>query len=191
MNIFVLSVNPKEAAEAHGDKHVIKMILESCQMLYTAHWIAAYPALLKERAAIYLSRAQKVLEIPSGMQTAPLRKNSSESGYRPVHIYHPCTMWVRECSGNYIWLADLALALADEYEFRWPGKVHSCKAHAKWLREHLPNIPDSPRNGFAVAMDLKYRVPNDPLGSYINFYKGSKKERNLTVYTRRSAPGFL
>ena len=29
MNIFILSINPKEAAQAHGDKHVIKMILES------------------------------------------------------------------------------------------------------------------------------------------------------------------
>jgi len=33
MNIFVLSENPKEAARMQCDKHVIKMILESAQML--------------------------------------------------------------------------------------------------------------------------------------------------------------
>jgi hypothetical protein len=39
MNIFVLSFNPKEAAEYHCDKHVVKMILETAQLLYTCHWI--------------------------------------------------------------------------------------------------------------------------------------------------------
>lgn len=39
MNIFFLSWNPKEAAESHCDKHVVKMIIESAQLLYSAHWI--------------------------------------------------------------------------------------------------------------------------------------------------------
>ncbi len=37
MNIFYLSNCPQEAAEAHNDKHCVKMILESAQMLSTAH----------------------------------------------------------------------------------------------------------------------------------------------------------
>lgn len=36
MNIFVLSENPIEAAHAHCDQHIHKMILESAQMLSTA-----------------------------------------------------------------------------------------------------------------------------------------------------------
>jgi hypothetical protein len=39
MNIFVLSLDPKECAEMHVDKHVVKMILEYCQLLCTAHWV--------------------------------------------------------------------------------------------------------------------------------------------------------
>lgn len=35
MNIFVLHDDPKIAAEMHCDKHVVKMILESAQMLCT------------------------------------------------------------------------------------------------------------------------------------------------------------
>ena len=38
MNIFILDKDPKAAAEYHCDKHVIKMILETAQMLCTAHW---------------------------------------------------------------------------------------------------------------------------------------------------------
>ena len=35
MNIFVLDYNPKKCAEYHCDKHVVKMILESAQMMCT------------------------------------------------------------------------------------------------------------------------------------------------------------
>jgi len=37
MNIFYLSKDPKEAAVQQHNKHVVKMILESAQMLCTAH----------------------------------------------------------------------------------------------------------------------------------------------------------
>ena len=37
MNIFYLHRSPKICAEMHCDKHVVKMILESGQMLSTAH----------------------------------------------------------------------------------------------------------------------------------------------------------
>jgi hypothetical protein len=39
MNIFALSPDPKQAAQMHCDKHVVKMILESAQLLYSAHWM--------------------------------------------------------------------------------------------------------------------------------------------------------
>jgi hypothetical protein len=37
MNIFYLHENPERCAEMHCDKHVVKMILESAQLLSTAH----------------------------------------------------------------------------------------------------------------------------------------------------------
>lgn len=39
MNIFVLDEKPWIAAEYHCDKHVVKMILETAQMLSTAHHV--------------------------------------------------------------------------------------------------------------------------------------------------------
>ena len=35
MNIFVINMNPFESAKQLCDAHVIKMILESCQLLST------------------------------------------------------------------------------------------------------------------------------------------------------------
>jgi hypothetical protein len=37
MNIFYISKDPKQAAQWMVDKHVVKMILESAQLLSTAH----------------------------------------------------------------------------------------------------------------------------------------------------------
>ena len=45
MNIFFLSLHPVEAARLHCDKHVVKMIIETAQLLYTAHWVYESPLL--------------------------------------------------------------------------------------------------------------------------------------------------
>lgn len=37
MNIFLLHIDPKKCAQMHVDKHVVKMILESVQLLCSAH----------------------------------------------------------------------------------------------------------------------------------------------------------
>jgi len=188
MNLFVLSKNPVEAAQAHGDKHVVKMILEAVQMLYSAHWTVEHPCLLEERYSVRLAALQRTLSVPDSMLSAP--EKISGGHYRPVHLHHPCTIWVRYCIGNYMWAADLALALGAEYEFRY-GKTHSCMAHAIWLHENPPSLRPFPRMGFAIAMDPKFRVKGDPLASYIKFYQESKRERGLTTYTRRGLPWFL
>lgn len=38
MNIFYLHSDPQTCAAYHCDKHVVKMILETAQLLSTAHW---------------------------------------------------------------------------------------------------------------------------------------------------------
>ena len=192
MNLFALDADPVEAAKAHGDKHVVKMVLEACQMLYTAHWVAVYPHLLGERSAIKISIAHKKLSVPEHMLTAPKRKTVDESGYRPVHLHHPCTIWIRQCTGNYMWAVELALALADEYEYRWKGRVHSCRAHAEWLKANIPpGLKLGDLQQFTMAMDDVYKIENDPIASYIKYYIMKKHEKNLTVYTRREPPAFL
>jgi hypothetical protein len=39
MNIFVLDKDPVKAAQMQGDKHVVKMILETAQLLSSVHWM--------------------------------------------------------------------------------------------------------------------------------------------------------
>ncbi len=191
MNIFVLHPRQRKAARWHVDKHVVKMLLETCQLLYTAHWVLFYPELENYKSAIALSRAQKQLEVPEYMWYAPDCEASGEAGYRPCHVWHPCAKWARECSGNYLWLAKLGLELAREFRFRFK-KEHSCEKHIEWLYDNLPlDIKMRPRLNFAVAMDDQYKISNDPIVCYRNFYKTSKKDRGLVKYTGRQTPAWL
>ena len=44
MNIFYLDRHPKTCAEMHLDKHVVKMILETAQLLCGSHWVTGSEA---------------------------------------------------------------------------------------------------------------------------------------------------
>ena len=191
MNLFILSKSPKEAAEAHADKHVVKMILEACQMLYSAHWTCTYVKLLENKSAVAVSRAQKLLDLPPSLLKAPYRgKEAKEQGYRPVHLHHPCTKWIRASLQNYMWACELALAIGDEYTFRY-GKKHGCYEHALWLQQNPPSLPSEGLQQFAMAMKPEYKISADPIESYRHYYRTSKEERGLLQYTRRLKPAFL
>jgi len=89
LNIFALDTNPQKCAEWHCDKHVVKMILESAQMICTTHHL--HP------------RIKQYYEIP----------------YKCTHTFHPCTKWVRESLDNYLWLFELISSLNNEYKKRF------------------------------------------------------------------------
>ncbi|MGM0470710.1 MAG: pyrimidine dimer DNA glycosylase/endonuclease V [Bacillota bacterium] len=44
MNIFILDRKQSKCAQYHVDKHVIKMILETAQLLCSAHWLTGSEA---------------------------------------------------------------------------------------------------------------------------------------------------
>jgi hypothetical protein len=184
MNLFILSSDPVAAAQAHVDKHVVKMILEACQMLYSAHWVVAYPELLENKSAIAVSRAQKLLTIPESMLSAPTQ------GYRPVHLHHPCTRWIRASKGNYEWACRLAAAIGDEYTYRY-GKEHGCMKHVLWLSANPPEFKETMLQPFAIAMKKEYKISEDAIECYRHYYRTSKEERGLIHYTKREKPTFL
>ena len=181
MNLFILYNDPVKSAQAHGDKHVIKMILEACQMLYTAHWTASYPQLL--------TKTRLKLATPESLATAPLSKAETR-GYQAAHINHPCTKWIRASLENYHYACDLGISLGEEYTYRW-GKTHACEEHVRWLKANPPPLPQIGKTPFAIAMDDEYKICDDAVESYRNYYLTAKKEKGLLVYTRRQAPSFL
>ena len=95
MNIFYLDKDPVKAAQYQYNKHVVKMILESAQMLCTAHHHYA----------------------------EELGYDNSYIPYKKAHYNHPSTIWTRQNSRNYYWLYHHMLALGDEYTKRY-DKTH-------------------------------------------------------------------
>jgi len=110
MNIFYLDRNPIVAAQMMCDKHVIKMILESAQMLSTAH---------------------RVLDGDEHADNVGM--------YKMTHKNHPSTIWVRANSENYDWLQEHMEALLTEYTHRY-GKRHATERLIHSLWEHPKNI---------------------------------------------------
>ena len=145
MNIFVLDEDPKIAAQMMCDKHVVKMIVESCQMLSTNH---------------RLSGSNTVYTITFDL-------------YKQAFANHPCTVWARQTKENYMWLSDHTLELCHEYTRRY-GKVHSCETMATWFSMYYPlKTPEGGLTPFAQAMPDKYKSEN-AVNSYRSYYLGEK-----------------
>lgn len=53
------------------------------------------------------------------------------------HMSHPCTLWARKSSANYMWLYELTRALCEQYTDRY-GKIHKTDRVAM---RHLWRIP--------------------------------------------------
>ena len=139
MNIFYFYDCPVLSAHAQPDKMLVKMPLETAQMLCTAH-----------------------RELDGD-------EYADEVGlYKRAYWNHPCTVWARESSTNYFWLYKHFLALGKEYTFRY-GKTHnSVDKLARALFKQPDNIKRIGMTPLAQAMPDKYKN-NDPIKAYRDY----------------------
>lgn len=181
MNIFILSNDPIEAARLQCDKHVVKMILESGQMLCTAHRMADGIECRKR------SKSGKRI-----IKYYELLDDREDLFYKAVHHYHPCTVWTMESKANYDWHYRHFVALCQEYSYRY-NKVHLTQTkleHA--LRVAPKNIPDIEQTPFKLAMGAAPECifPDDPIKSYKLYYK-TKQERFKMSWSKRQIPDWF
>ena len=102
MNIFVTDPCPIQSARNLPDKHIVKMPLETCQMLSIIYsdWYYGVGKLYK----------------------------SDGTPYRTAHgafRNHPCTQWAAANQYNLAWLIAHGIALCNEYTARY-NKRHTC-----------------------------------------------------------------
>ena len=163
MNIFVLDELPHKAAEYHCNKHVVKMILEAGQMLCAAHWMSWLDKFGKTRSNFKLMRDVKQFlkdNVPKEKQPA----------WGITHINHPCTIWTRQSLENYNWHLELMACLLWEYTRRY-NKTHKSEELYQWLLHNTPLcFPQQGRTPFPICMKEEYKVGNDPIQSYRNYY---------------------
>lgn len=162
MNIFFLDTEPTKAAVFQCDKHVVKMTLESTQLL----------------SGVFRMNP----DWPIVMDTA----------YKLTHKNHPCAIWARQSLENFMWLYEHALALSNEYTFRYK-KIHKC--HAIINSIPIDNMTKSmfPQVGYtptALAMPDEYKTI-DAVESYRAYYKLDKMRNIQCVWTRRERPDWI
>lgn len=186
INIFYLDVNPTKAAQMMCDKHVVKMILESAQLLSTAHRVI--DGELTE--VIVNNKPKKIYVLPDDI---------NHLIYKTTHINHPSAKWTRECVGNYVWLACHLNALLDEYTYRY-GKIH--KVRQTGLNQILSVVPEKLSKGInpnglewlshttmPCAMPQEYIITQDSVLNYREYYR--KGKTHLLAYTNRERPDWL
>ena len=162
MNIFYVDKNPETAAKMMCDKHIIKMILESAQMLCTAKRV--------------LDGKEYMAKTKNGRNIKRWRlENSNEEAiiYKAGWLGHPSTQWVLKSAYNYVWLYNHMMALNQEYKLRWQKNVNHTSIDK--LGFILRNPPKNARvdvmgTDATPAMPDHCKIPGDVVGSYRKYY---------------------
>ena len=151
MNIFVTDRCPVQSARNLPDKHIVKMPLETCQMLAIIYsdWYHGLGKLYKKDGTPYATA-------------------------RGAFRNHPCTQWAAKNPYNLAWLIRHGYALCHEYNLRY-GKVHTCldvieqaeRIYHKWCAEPLSYASQQVRS-FTRAMPeyLKYDQTINTIEAY-------------------------
>ena len=140
MNIFYFYDCPIASAKAQPDKMLVKMPLETAQMLCTAH-----------------------RELDGD-------EYADEVGlYKRAYWNHPCTIWARAGVINYAWLYKHFIALGEEYKYRYDREHGSITKLKDALEPHPDNIDPNPEmTPVAQAMPDQYK-DDDPIVAYRNY----------------------
>ena len=168
MNIFVLDKDPVKAAKYHCDKHVVKMILESGQMLCTAHWIHNLNQTDKQFSDFKRVKEAKefILENIDSKYIPP---------WKMTHAKHPCSIWTAETQENYQWHLNLMKHLLKEYTKRYK-KNHKAESVWVWLNENYPLASSwsSLKTEHPQCMPDECKVFGDPVAAYRKYYHEHK-----------------
>ena len=130
MNIFAVAKSPRVSARSLPDKLVVKMPLESAQMLSTS---------------LRCFMSDDVCD--------------TLGIYKVAFKNHPCTIWARTSRSNYDWLVSHFETLCDEYTARY-GRTHASRRLLWAFKNCRIFIPKGSMTPFAQAMTDQYKCDN-------------------------------
>lgn len=173
MNIFALDSSPIISAQMMCDKHVVKMVIETAQLLSTAHRMID--------GIMYVDKTANGRSIKRWR----LSDNRENLLYKASHINHPSNIWARQTNNNYNWLYCHFVGLCKEYTYRY-GKIHLTEAKLSNMLRSPPNyIEVGPLTRKPQAMPDQYKREKSE-DAYKAYYIGEK--HGFAKWTRRPAP---
>ncbi len=160
MNIFFLHHDPAKAASYVYDKHKVKMILESAQMLCTAHHC--------------YGNAEQRANVP----------------YKQAHLNHPSTIWARRSRTTYMWLYDHMIALGKEYTKRYGKEHLTIIKCRDFLATPPANITSYEWTDPPQCMPDEYKMVNAIHGYWRYYIIDKRKicNKNETPYDYNTVP---
>lgn len=166
-----------QAAQWMVDRHVVKMILESAQLLSTAHRL--------------LDGEEFIGKTKTGRKAKRWKLYDSREDvlYQATHINHPSAVWCRKSVENYNWLADHLHALLQEYTHRY-GKKHKVEGDLSYMLMSPPkNLQEYDMTTMPSAMADEYKISDDPIINYRNYYQNGKA--SLHSWKNRQPPEWI
>ena len=167
MNIFVTHWDPHASARVLPDKHVVKMPLETTQMvsLLFSPWYYDWGEVLKKDGTPY---------------------DTKKGAFRN----HPCTKWAADSLYNTAWLIQHGCALVHEYWYRY-DKIHACAKPLFEAKRKFQGVTGDcitcycMVDSFTRAMpnELKYNTSIDTFTAYKNYI--SSKPSVASNYLRK------
>ena len=164
MNIFYTDKDPGAAARSLPDKHVVKMPVETVQILVSA--LLRYgiqPQVVTSRGAIH------------------------KGGYH----YHPSTVWAGDTRANATWLWQHGMGLCSEYSQRY-GKTHFAEGQLMSILSYLTELPAGDFTPPTLAMPDECKTA-DPVESYRNYIRAkvATKPKSFVWNKGTAAPAWL
>lgn len=180
INIFYLSEDPVQCAQWMVDRHVVKMPLESIQILSTVHRVIDGLQVNLELEKNGKIRKKKVWVLDD---------YRNDILYNATHVNHPSVVWAMQSVENYNWLVDHTFALGEEYHYRY-GKRHKSIVELGYTLQSPPmGLKEWDMTPMPSCMDSKYIISNNPIENYRNYYREGKKE--LHVWKGREPPNWI
>lgn len=196
VNHFLIDLDVEKSAKFVCDAHVNKMLLETCQLLYTA-W------------------HENAVELPAVA-------DGEAPPYKAAHKNHPTAIWTRAHKNNYDHMIKYAFALNKEAIARYPDRKteHKCMQHIRrlkvWGYPKKEKVVEPPlkrrkkKQTIYATVDLPVGLTKLPLcmpeeymvkkgdiysavGSYVKYYKSKEytMKRKMTWKRLESKPSWI
>ena len=164
MNIFFLDKDPRVCAQQHCDKHVVKMVIETAQLLSTAHRLLDGKEWTDKTAN---NRRIKRWRHPDHIKDKQL--------YKACHVNHPSNIWVRKTKTNYQWAHDFWRHLCTEFTKRY-NTEHLTFRKLNNLLDKIPQNIDQYRYWEAPPQCMPdYCKTENTIEAYRNYYRNEKR----------------
>lgn len=172
MNIFFLDKDPSVAVKALTNEHAVKMVLETAQLLCTAHRVLDGKHFITKNKIGHRKQ-----------EWAMHDKDLDNKLYKATHFNHPVAKWVRDSKANYLWAYSYFENIAREYELRFKKTHKSWKVLENALKVVPKNIPDKGLTSINPAVpDIYLSEKNrNALEIYRDYYRNEKLKTDEDV----------